>query len=94
VVPDRAISLTTLGAAVPEPMTSLRNSRRIRRPPSVAACLVTFPREAVKLVRKRGGPITEVAGDLGVTEGPLPSWVKQSAIDEGRAHGLSSEEKE
>ena len=53
-----------------------------------------FRREAVELVRKSGRPISEIAKDLGVTEQSLRTWVKQADVDAGRAHGLSSEEKE
>jgi len=53
-----------------------------------------FRREAVELVRKSGRPVSEIAKDLGVTDQSLRNWVKQAAVDEGRAHGLSSEEKE
>ena len=53
-----------------------------------------FRREAVELVRKSGRPIKEIATDLGVTEQWLRNWVKQADVDQGRSHGLSSEEKE
>jgi transposase len=53
-----------------------------------------FRREAVELVRKSGGSAREIAADLGVTEQSLRNWVKQADVDQGRAHGLSSEEKE
>ena len=55
-----------------------------------------FRREAVELVRKARGDrsVTEIAKDLGVTEQSLRSWVKQADVDAGRAHGVSSEEKE
>jgi transposase len=53
-----------------------------------------FRREAVGLVKKSGRPISEIARDLGVTEQSLRTWVKQVDVDAGRAHGLSSEEKE
>ena len=53
-----------------------------------------FRREAVELVRKSGRPVKEIAGDLGVTEQSLRNWVKQADVDTGRAHGVSSEEKE
>jgi transposase len=53
-----------------------------------------FRREAVELVRKSGRPTSEIAKDLGVTEQSLRNWVKQADVDGGRAHGLSSEEKE
>ena len=53
-----------------------------------------FRREAVELVRRSGRSAREIAADLGVTEQSLRTWVKQSDVDQGRAHGLSSEEKE
>jgi transposase len=53
-----------------------------------------FRREAVELAKKGGRPIKEIAADLGVTEQSLRNWVKQADLDAGRAHGLSSEEKE
>jgi transposase len=55
-----------------------------------------FRREAVELVRKARGDrsVTEIAKDLGVTEQSLRNWVKQADVDAGRAHGVSSEEKE
>jgi transposase len=55
-----------------------------------------FRREAVELVRKEKGDrsVKEIAVDLGVTEQSLRNWLKQADVDAGRAHGLSSEEKE
>ena len=53
-----------------------------------------FRREAVELVRRSGRPVSEIAKDLGVTEQSLRNWVKQADVDAGRAHGLSTEEKE
>lgn len=53
-----------------------------------------FRREAIELAKKSGRPLREIAKDLGVTEQSLRTWVKQADVDGGRAHGLSSEEKE
>ena len=53
-----------------------------------------FRREAVELVRKSGRPVKEIATDLGVTEQSLRNWSRQADVDQGRAHGVSSEEKE
>ena len=53
-----------------------------------------FRREAVELAKKSGRPFKEIAADLGVTEQSLRNWVRQADVDAGRAHGLSSEEKE
>ena len=52
-----------------------------------------FRREAVELAKKSGRPMREIAKDLGVTEQSLRNWVKQTEVDAGRAHGVSSEEK-
>jgi transposase len=53
-----------------------------------------FRREAVELVRKSGRPVREIAEDLGVTDQSLRNWLKQANVDAGRAHGVSSDEKE
>jgi transposase len=53
-----------------------------------------FRREAVELVRKSGRAVREIAQDLGVTEQSLRTWVKQADVDQGRAHGLSSDDRE
>jgi transposase len=38
--------------------------------------------------------VSEVARDLGVSDQTLRNWAKPTDVDEGRAHGLTSEERE
>jgi transposase len=55
---------------------------------------VEFRREAVQLLRSSGRKVSEIARDLGVSEQTLRNWAKRSDVDEGRAHGLTSEDRE
>ncbi|MGH3090261.1 MAG: IS3 family transposase [Rubrobacteraceae bacterium] len=53
-----------------------------------------FRQEAVRLYRVSGKPFRDVAGDLGIAPESLRRWVMQAEIDDGRAQGLSSDERE
>ena len=52
-----------------------------------------FRRQAIELVRS-GVPIRQVAEELGVSQQTLRNWVRQGAIDAGRAEGLTTDERE
>jgi transposase len=54
--------------------------------------------KAIRLVREHAGDypseyaaITAVAGRLGMSAETLRKWIRQAAVDEGRAPGVSSE---
>jgi transposase len=53
-----------------------------------------FRSEAVRLARTSGRPPAEIARDLGCCTETLKSWMRQAAINEGKAEGLTSEERE
>lgn len=53
-----------------------------------------FRREAVRLVRSSGRPISEVARELGVPAESLKKWVKHTEIDAGQREGLMTVERE
>lgn len=53
-----------------------------------------FRREAVGLIRSGQRSLAEAAESLGVSQQTLRNWLKQEAVDAGRAEGVSSEERE
>jgi transposase len=53
-----------------------------------------FRREAVELLRRSGQTVPQLAAELGVSPQSLRNWAKQLDVDEGRAQGLSSDERE
>lgn len=53
-----------------------------------------FRSEAVRLARTGEIPIAQIARDLGICDQTLRNWVAQADIDEGRAEGLTSTERE
>ncbi len=53
-----------------------------------------FKAEAVKLARSSEKPLSEVAGDLGVSSESLRNWMKQEQIDAGERNGASTDERE
>ncbi len=52
-----------------------------------------FKREAVKLLRSGDRTVPQLARELGVSQGSLRTWSTQ-IVDEGKAEGLSSAERE
>jgi transposase len=52
-----------------------------------------FKEGAVRLVRETGGPIAQVAKDLGINAGTLANWVAKDRQDHGDGR-LSEDERE
>jgi transposase len=53
-----------------------------------------FRREAVELLKRGGKSIPVLASELGVSPQSLRNWSRQLDVDEGRAEGLTSDERE
>jgi len=53
-----------------------------------------FKREAVGLLRSSGRPVPKLASELGCSPQSLRSWAAQIDVEEGKAEGLSSVERE
>lgn len=52
-----------------------------------------FRHRAVELARLREKPVAKIAEDLGIAESCLRNWMKQADIDDGKRHGLSTDER-
>lgn len=53
-----------------------------------------FRAEAVRLLRSSGRPIPQLAKELGISEQSLRNWSRQVEVDDGRAPGLTTDERE
>jgi transposase len=53
-----------------------------------------FRQEAVGLLKRSGKSVPQLAAELGVSPQSLRNWSRQIDVDEGRAEGLSSDERE
>jgi transposase len=53
-----------------------------------------FRREAVELLKRSGKSVPQLAVELGVSPQSLRNWSRQIDVDDGRAEGLSSAERE
>jgi transposase len=62
--------------------------------PKVSPYSEEFKREAVLLLRSSGRPIPRLAKELGVSPQSLRNWAAQRDIDDGKAAGLTSDERE
>ena len=62
--------------------------------PSTPPYSLEFRREAVRLLRTSGRPIPQLAKELGCSPQSLRNWSKQLDVDEGKAEGLTSDERE
>jgi len=50
--------------------------------------------EAVRIYRSSGRFLREVSEDLDVSSESLRAWVKQADVDEGKAEGLTTDERD
>ena len=62
--------------------------------PKIPPYSLEFRSEAVRLLRTSGRPVPQLARELGVSAQSLRSWAAQLAVDEGRAEGLTTSERE
>ena len=61
--------------------------------PKIPSYSVEFRVEAVRLLRSSGRSIPKLARELGVSPQTLRNWSVQVAVDEGKAEGLSTDER-
>lgn len=52
-----------------------------------------FRRRAVELARSGDKPVAEIARDLGISESGLRRWMAQSDVDDGKADGVTRDER-
>ncbi len=62
--------------------------------PKIPPYSLEFRREAVRLLRSSGRSVPQLARELGCSPQSLRNWSKQLDIDQGRAEGLASDERE
>ena len=62
--------------------------------PKIPPYSLEFRQEAVRLLRSSGRSVPQLASDLGCSPQSLRNWARQLDVDEGKAEGLSSGERE
>jgi transposase len=62
--------------------------------PSTRPYSLEFRREAVRLLRTSGRSVPLLAKELGCSPQSLRNWARQVDVDEGRAEGLTSDERD
>ena len=55
---------------------------------------IEFRREAITLLKSSGRTVPQLAAELGVSPQSLRNWARQIDVDEGKAQGLTSDERE
>ena len=62
--------------------------------PKIPPYSLEFRSEAVRLLRRSDRSVPQLARELGVSPQSLRNWSRQSAVDAGKAPGLTSDERE
>ena len=62
--------------------------------PSTPPYPLEFRREAVRLLRTSGRSVPQLARELGCSPQSVRNWARQLDLDEGKADGLTSDERE
>ena len=62
--------------------------------PKIPPYSLEFRQEAVRLLRSSGRSVPQLARELGCSPQSLRNWARQVDVDEGKAEGLSSDERE
>ena len=62
--------------------------------PKVPPYSLEFRQEAVRLLRTSGRSVPQLADELGVSPQSLRNWCRQLGVDEGKAEGLTRDERD
>ena len=62
--------------------------------PKIPPYSLEFRQEAVRLLGSSGRSVPQLARELGCSPQSLRNWARQLDIDQGKAEGLSSDERE
>jgi transposase len=62
--------------------------------PKIPPYSLEFRTEAVRLLRSSGRSVPQLARELGCSPQSLRNWARQRDVDDGKAQGLTSDERE